>query len=73
MAAWRLWGTEEMTWSSLSASPATMPTAMAALMPLSPPVLGTTTLFTFLRMLPETSASTFSGAAPSTWWSLAAA
>ena len=60
------------TCSSASASPATMPTAMAASMPRRPPVLGTTTDFTFFRMFPLISASTFSGLPPSTSRSFAA-
>ena len=62
-----------MTCSSASGLPATMPAAIAGRMPLSPPVFGTTTLLTFLRMLPLTSASMRSGSAQSTSRSFAAA
>ena len=63
----------ESTSSWASASPATMPAAAAAGMPRSPPVWGTTTLLTFLMMLPLTSTSTRSGSAPRTLRALAAA
>ena len=53
-----------MTCKIFSALPETTPAAMAAWMPLRPPVLGTTTLLTFLMMLPDTSATIRSGAAP---------
>ena len=56
--------TEESTSSSLEASPATTPAAAAASMPRSPPVCGTTTLFTFFTMLPLASIVTLCGVAP---------
>ena len=65
-------GTEAMTWRTFPASPATMPAATAVRMPFPPPVLGTTTLLTFLMILPEISARTRSGGAPSTSRSRAA-
>ena len=42
----------------------TTPAAMAVSMPFIPPVLGTTTLLTFLIMLPLTAAVILSGSAP---------
>ena len=73
MSGWSWAGTWEITWRIRSGSPATTPAATAARMPLSPPVLGTMTLFTFLMILPDTSARIFSGRAPSTARSRAAA
>ena len=73
MAAWSFVGTSAMTCSTFPASPATIPAAMAAGMPFFPPVLGTTTLFTFLMIFPEMSASIRSGRAPSSSRSRAAA
>ena len=65
--------TSEITCSSASGLPAMLPAAMAGRMPLSPPVFGTTTLFTFFKIFPLTSALTVSGRAPSVSLSLAAA
>ena len=50
-----------------------MPAAAAEATPLSPPVQGTITLFTFFNMLPETVISTFSGIRPSVLFARAAA
>ena len=55
---------EASTCSSAEASPAATPAAAAAGRPLSPPVFGTTTLLTFLMMLPLASTSTRSGMTP---------
>ena len=63
----------DRTSSSASASPPTIPAAAAAGIPCSPPVWGTTTLLTFLMMLPLTSISRRSGTAPRTARALAAA
>ena len=59
---------------SSSAGPAAAaPAAAAAWIPRSPPVCGTTTLLTFLMMLPLTSATIRSGLAPSASVAFAAA
>ena len=55
----------ESTSSSFDASPATIPAATATATPRSPPVLGTTTLFTFFKILPLTATSARAGIAPS--------
>ena len=65
--------TSAMTSSCFSDLPPTIPAAAAAWMPFSPSVLGTTTLFTFLMMLPLTPISTLSGISPRISRALAAA
>ena len=54
-----------MTCNCRVASPAVIPAATAAAMPLRPPVLGTTTLLTFFIMLPLSTASTRCGSSGS--------
>ena len=57
--------TWEMTCSCAVSSPPSTPMAAATAMPRPPLVLGTTTLLTFLMMLPLASMSMRSGSAPS--------
>ena len=49
---------EKITSKTKEASPPTIPAATAASIPRSPPVFGTTTLFTFLMIFPLTSTKT---------------
>ena len=72
MASRSFSATWEITCSCTSGSPATSPAAAAASMPLRYPVLGTTTLFTFLMMFPLHSTRHRSGRAPRAWRTLAA-
>ena len=55
----------EITSSPALSSPPSAPAHTAAAMPRLPPVLGTTTLLTFLMMLPLASTAIRSGVAPS--------
>ena len=63
----------ERTSSFLFSFPQTTPAAAAASIPLKPPVFGTTTLFTFLIMLPLAFTTIFSGNSPNTVLAFAAA
>ena len=65
--------TSAITCNPRPAAPAAIPAAMADSMPFSPPVFGTTALFTFFRMFPLTSARTRSGRQPRSSRSSAAA
>ena len=56
-----------------SASPTDAPAATEDSMPRSPPVLGTTTLFTFFIRLPLTATRRKAGVRPKVWRTLAAA
>ena len=55
-----------MTSSLADSSPPSTPMAAAVSMPRRPPVLGTTTLFTFLMIFPLASTWMRSGSSPST-------
>ena len=63
---------EESTSSATDGSPPTSPAAAAALMPIRPPVPGTTTHFAFFTRLPLTYRSSFSGMQPSACFAFAA-
>ncbi len=65
--------TSAMTSSFFSALPAIIPAATEAASPFSPPVCGTTTLFTFFTIFPLTESVILSGSAPRVSRAVAAA
>ena len=66
-------GAQERTSSAESSFPTVIPAAIADSMPFIPLVAGTTTLFTFLTILPLTAAVTFCGSIPRVFLPTAAA